>query len=172
MPLSYRFVLVDIGEAGHHSDGGTLSNLSFGQALDNDLLSIPQPSLLPSPTEYHRATSSICYCRGHGIPFEVLHDASLPRTIFIRCSKFITNSLSMFYHVEDQAIFNYRLSRARRIIENTFGILASRWRIFRHPIIAEPRVEVYTKAAIITSRQLNHPNIVHRDLLMVKMVQG
>ena len=38
---------------------------------------------------------------------------------------------------------------ARRIIENSFGILASRWRIFRHPIIANPgHVVTYTKAAI------------------------
>ena len=126
----YRFILVDVGDAGRHSDGGVLSNSHFGQALEDETLCLPSDSALPGTS-------------APDLPYVFVGDEAFPlRTNMLRPypGKNLEESLS---------IFNYRLSRARRVIENSFGILAARWCIFRRPIIAEPdNVVLFTKAAI------------------------
>ncbi|KYN03438.1 hypothetical protein ALC62_05714 [Cyphomyrmex costatus] len=40
----------------------------------------------------------------------------------------------------EERIFNYRLSRARCVIENTFGIMTSRWRTLRRDLCCAPEI--------------------------------
>ena len=46
----YCFTLVDVGDAGRHSDGGILSNSAFGQAMENGQLLLPDVSNLSGIT--------------------------------------------------------------------------------------------------------------------------
>lgn len=51
---------------------------------------------------------------------------------------------------KEKRIFNYRLSRARRMIECSFGILSSQWRIYRKPINTSlETAEKIVKATIV-----------------------
>ena len=123
----YCFTLVDIGDAGRHSDGGVFSNSAFGQAMDEGKLSIPctdEVSGIASP-----------------IPYFFVGDAAFPlKTYMLR--PYPGRNLP-----ESKWIFNYRLSRAPRTIENTFSIMTTIFRIFRRPMIANPdKVTRITKA--------------------------
>ena len=59
----------------------------------------------------------------------------------------------------DQRVFNYRLSRSRRTIENAFGIFSARWRIFRRPI----RADVSTVDKIIKATVCLHNYLLYTD---------
>ena len=124
----YCFTLIDVGDAGRHSDGGVLSNSALGQAMDSGDLSLPDVSNVSGITS--------------PIPHFFVGDSAYPlKTYMLR-------PYPGRYLEEKRRVLNYRLSRARRIIENAFGIMATKFRIFRRPVIANPdKVTNITKAA-------------------------
>lgn len=116
----YKFTVVDCGSYGSASDGGIFAHSEFGQRLKNDNLDIPVGNCKLHLTDIE-------------MPYFFVADAAFP------LSKRIMRPYPGQFLNEEKSIFNYRLSRARRIIENTFGILVSRWRIFQKIICLSPK---------------------------------
>lgn len=126
----YEFVMVDIGDSGRQSDGSVYSNSQLGFAIENNLLNIPKPEML-------RNSDKI-------LPFVFVADDDAFGLKMHMMKPYPNQNLP-----SDEGIFNYRLSRARRVTENAFGIAASRFRILRRPIIvSEPKVKRIIKAVV------------------------
>ena len=87
-------------------------------------------------------------CR-HKLPFVLLGDEIFPLKSWLM-KPYPGRGMD-----ESKRIYNYRLSRARRTIENSFGIMAARWRIFRRPIRANVEtVEQIVKAVVCLHNNL------------------
>ncbi|XP_017469178.1 PREDICTED: uncharacterized protein LOC108361139 [Rhagoletis zephyria] len=68
-----------------------------------------------------------------------------------------------------KANFNYKLSAARLLIENAFGILSNRWRVLHKPIHAAPKnVDKIILATIVLQNYLmldRDPNYFNENLV-------
>ena len=101
---------MDVWSFGRKSDGGIFSHSKRGKMITRVTLPIPKKEEFPDCTE---VGSTPYYCVGDEA-FPLTPDVMRP---FPGGNKGLP---------EDKAVFNYRLCRARRIVENAFGILASR----------------------------------------------
>ena len=86
-------------------------------------------------------------------PEKIRNSSDLFLYVFVGANAFGLKSFMMkpYPHQNllwNERIFNCRLSRARRMTGNTFGILATRFRIFRRPIVAKAQTVIHiTKCA-------------------------
>ncbi|KAM4035083.1 uncharacterized protein ACNLHF_021766 [Anomaloglossus baeobatrachus] len=111
---NYEFLDVEVGMNGIVSDG-VLKHTLFGERLNNRDLHLP-------PNSETRGNLNFVFVGNEAFP---LHANIL--------KPFPKKSLT-----EERRIFNYRLSRARLVVENAFGIMANRFRVFHTPIDLKP----------------------------------
>lgn len=127
---NYNFIYVSIGYQGRISDGGVFKSTSFQKLMENCSLNLPDKSVLPG--------------RNKLSPYVFVADDAFPLSPCI---------LKPYSGHQDKGsknrIFNYRLSRARRVVENVFGIMASIFRVFRKPMLLQPeKVEKVVLACV------------------------
>lgn len=110
-----EFVAINVGADGKESDSTVFKDSMFYQALQKNQLNVPEKCLISSS-------------RQESMPFVLVGDEAFGLSEHIM-RPYGRKKLSV-----QKRIFNYRLSRARRFIECTFGILANKWRIFHRPL--------------------------------------
>ena len=93
-----------------------LANSSIGKKIEAGEMNIPSPRHLEG-------------CSFDPLPYYLVGDEIFPLKTWLM--RHYPGQLS-----EEERILHYRLPRARRVIENMFGILAARWRMYHSPIIA------------------------------------
>lgn len=116
----YRFLVVDVGSYGKNSDGGIFEKSILGELIEKGKLELPAANPLTPNSE--------------PLPHVIVADEAFPLKPFLM-RPYSKNDVR---NNEPNKIFNYRLSRARRIVENAFGILRSRWRVFAGPMSVQP----------------------------------
>lgn len=136
---NYMFTFVDIGSYGRHGDSTIFEESTFYKRLLEKKLNIPSPSSISQ--------------NGPVLPNVFVGDEafSLQENLL---RPYGGNNLP-----EQKRVFNYRLSRARRFIECTFGILANKWRIFHRPL----NVDVEFAVDIIKAACVLHNFVKQRD---------
>ena len=139
----YEFTLVEIGDAGRQSDGGVYKNSHLGYAIDTNSINRPLTGRLVS--------------NGKEYPYVFVADEAF------QLKTFMLKPFAQLGVDSEKKIFNYRLSRARRVIENSFGIAASRFRIFRRPIIASVDTVILITQAVVA---------LHNFLMKSQRVNG
>ncbi|CAL4065914.1 unnamed protein product, partial [Meganyctiphanes norvegica] len=121
----YEFVFVDVGANGRVHDGGVFANTAFAKKLYDNTLNLPDASPLPEGEQ--------------DIPYVFLADDAFPLT---------TNIMKPYKQTgleKGKEVYNYRVSRGRQVVECSFGILVTRFRVLTSNIHLSP-----TKAAKVT----------------------
>ena len=124
-----KFIFTDIGSNGSVSDTTVFNECGLSQALNANIIALLEPKPLPHDD--------------HPLPFFMIGDDAFALRTWMM--KPFPRSISI-----PQRVFNYRLSRARRVWENDLGILAQRFRCLLTTMHQHPkRVEKIVMACCV-----------------------
>ena len=144
---NYKFISIDVGDYGSNADGAVFRKSAFGQRfLDNDM-DVPPPKTIPNAEHLG------------SLPYVIVADEAFPlKPNIMRPYPKVKTAARLPREVQ---IFNYRLSRARRIVENAFGILAQRFRLYNRRLQLKPTtVKFIVKATCVLHNYLREHSTI------------
>lgn len=126
---NYNFLYVDIGCNGRANDAAVYNNSSLCEGIRQNLFDFPEDVMLPG--------------MDIALPYVIVADDAFKLTGRILKPHSQKSSV-------EHKVFNYRLSRARRIVENAFGIMANKFQVLQKDInLSVRKVELVTLTTCI-----------------------
>ena len=153
----YKFIWADIGGRGAASDAQLWNMSELKESVEDDalnVLNIPPPVCLPHDTE--------------PVPYFILADDAFA------LKPSLMKPYSHRAMTGEERIFNYRLSRGRRVVENAFGILANRFRVLLTTMGHHPgtvRLIVSTCVVLHNLMRIRYP-AMQNNLLDLELENG
>nr|CAI5859434.1 unnamed protein product [Callosobruchus analis] len=130
----FTFLCVDIGGYGKNSDGGIFEESNMGRRFAAGLMNVPPDRNLPGTNI--------------NVPHVLIGDEAFAlKPTLMRPYPYRQSRGN-----KRKEEYNTRLCTARRVVENAFGILAQKWRIFHRPI----ETSVDTTIKIVRSTCILH----------------
>ena len=114
----YKFLWVDAGTNGSVSDAQLFNDCELRETIEDGSIGFPAADRLPQDDQ--------------DMPYFIIGDNAFPLRTWLM-KPFARRNLD-----DEERIFNYRVSRARRIVENSFGILANRFQVLLTTMRQEP----------------------------------
>ncbi|KAE8738534.1 hypothetical protein FOCC_FOCC015988 [Frankliniella occidentalis] len=146
----YRFIMVDVGARGREHDGGVFAKSDFGKLFVDHKLQFPHFA-------YRESIDDI-------LPYVIVGDGAFPLHQHLM-KPFDKPVDSVGNFKGEEILYNYRLLRARRVIENAFGILSARFRILRHTTIAS---ETLAQNVVLSTVALHNLHLQREDSIPPK----
>ena len=114
----YKFIWADVSGRGAASDAQVFNDSELKEMMEDGTIGFPDPAPIPNDN--------------HPMHYFVVGDDAFA------LKNYMMKLFSKRDLTHDERIFNYRLSRARRIVENAFGILAHRFGVFLTTMQQDP----------------------------------
>ena len=107
----YKFLWIDVGSDGSSNDASIYNGSELKEGLEspNNICNLPEEKSLPGDDV--------------PVPYYIVGDNAFG------INKRLMNPFAIRHMEHHERIFNYRLSRARRVVENAFGILTHKFRV-------------------------------------------